>query len=181
MKEQLSRLRLIWPRLLRTTYGKAVILYPPSPSAPHPTPHGLDGTVGILLGDLSLKGRQTGGWPCSSWKCRRQLLLPLLGGSDFPINNCFLSVAGFSVSRPCRKGKGKRKKKKSAEIRPLVRHRTCKTRAPCVALHVKHAKRHKQNKVPPPCVASLFYTLLSVVSVNTTFHIHRVPFKSPPP
>lgn len=110
MKEQLSRLRLIWPRLLGTTYGKAVILYPPL-HTPQSTPYGLDGTVGILLGDLSLKGRQTGGRPCSSWKCRRQLL-PLLGGSDFLTNNCFLSVAGFSVSRPCRKGKGKREKKK---------------------------------------------------------------------
>lgn len=58
----------------------------------------------------------------------------------------------------------------------MIRHRTCKTRAPCVALHVKHAKRHKQNKVPPPCVASLFYTSLSVVSVNSAFHIRRVPF-----
>lgn len=57
MKEQLSRLRLIWPRLLGTTYGKAVILYPRLGTTP--PPHGLDGTLGIFLRDLSLKGRQT--------------------------------------------------------------------------------------------------------------------------
>lgn len=45
-----------------------------------------------------------------SWKCCRQLL-PLQGGSDFHMNDCFLSDAGPLFHIPVRRERKKEKKK----------------------------------------------------------------------